>query len=221
MARRLHQRCERESTDSENDDKPIRNPYVVLREEFDDWAILFDPDTGRGFGLSPTGVSLWELIDGEHTLRALLQKIRHAARNVPEEAPDQIREFVDDLVAQGLAAVEHTMSGPAQRSFFLAEEPTEVKPFPYEPPKLIDLSGKQAAYGATCGPGSHATGTCGAGVSPTTNCSGGTSASSGSCSVTGSSANGNCSVNGSYAAGSCLSNGLTANMACTATGSGH
>ena len=41
------------------DDKPIANPYVSLREEFDDWAVLFNPDTGRGYGLSPTGVYLW------------------------------------------------------------------------------------------------------------------------------------------------------------------
>jgi len=26
-------------------DKPIANPIVLLREEFDDWAILFNPDT--------------------------------------------------------------------------------------------------------------------------------------------------------------------------------
>jgi hypothetical protein len=26
-------------------DKPIANPVVVLREKFDDWAILFNPDT--------------------------------------------------------------------------------------------------------------------------------------------------------------------------------
>jgi hypothetical protein len=31
-----------------NGDKPIANPYVMLREEFDDWAVLFNPDTGRG-----------------------------------------------------------------------------------------------------------------------------------------------------------------------------
>ena len=45
-------------------DKPIANPLVVLREEFDDWAILFDPDTGNAFGLNPTGVYLWKLLDG-------------------------------------------------------------------------------------------------------------------------------------------------------------
>jgi hypothetical protein len=37
-----------------NGDKPLANPFVVLREEFDSWAILFDLDRGHGLGLSPT-----------------------------------------------------------------------------------------------------------------------------------------------------------------------
>jgi SynChlorMet cassette protein ScmD len=69
-----------------NGEKPIANPVVVLREEFDDWAVLFDPDSGNAFGLSPTGVYLWKLVDGRHTLDALLDKIRGHADNVPEEA---------------------------------------------------------------------------------------------------------------------------------------
>ncbi len=59
-----------------NSEKPIANPSVVLREEFDDWAVLFDPDTGRGFGLNPTGVYLWKLLDGGHPTDALPKKIR-------------------------------------------------------------------------------------------------------------------------------------------------
>ena len=58
-----------------NDEKPLADPYVVLREEFDDWAILFNCDTGRGFGLSPTGVYVWKLLDGEHTTDDLLKEI--------------------------------------------------------------------------------------------------------------------------------------------------
>ena len=38
--------------------KPIANPLAVLREEFDNWAILFDPATGNAFGLNPVGVLL-------------------------------------------------------------------------------------------------------------------------------------------------------------------
>ena len=28
-----------------SNDKPIANPIIVFREEFDDWALLFNPDT--------------------------------------------------------------------------------------------------------------------------------------------------------------------------------
>jgi len=37
-------------------DKLNANPGVVLREEFDDWAVLFDPDTGESFAVDPVGV---------------------------------------------------------------------------------------------------------------------------------------------------------------------
>ena len=47
-----------------HNNKPVANPLVVLREEFDDWAVLFDPDTGNAFGLSPVGVFVWKLLDG-------------------------------------------------------------------------------------------------------------------------------------------------------------
>jgi SynChlorMet cassette protein ScmD len=66
-----------------DNERPIANPYVVLREEFDDWAILFNPDTGRGFGLSPTGVYLWKLLDGEHPIDDLFEEIRGHSENVP------------------------------------------------------------------------------------------------------------------------------------------
>ena len=34
--------------------RPIANPSVVLREEFDDWAVLFDSDSGNSLALDPT-----------------------------------------------------------------------------------------------------------------------------------------------------------------------
>ena len=87
-------------------DKPIANPLVVLREEFDDWAILFDPDTGNAFGLNPTGVYLWKLLDGKHSIDEMLQSLRQEAEEVPEEAGDHLREFIADLTKRGLAGHE-------------------------------------------------------------------------------------------------------------------
>ena len=46
-------------------DKPIANPIVVLREEFDDWAVLFNPDTADALGINPVGVAVWKRMDGQ------------------------------------------------------------------------------------------------------------------------------------------------------------
>ena len=60
----------------ESNQKPIANPLIVLREEFEDWAILFNPDKGTAFGLNPTGVYIWKFLDGEHSLDDLFQHLR-------------------------------------------------------------------------------------------------------------------------------------------------
>lgn len=88
------------------DDRPRANPLVVLREEFDDWAILFDPDTGDAFGLSPTGVYLWKLLDGQHSIDDMLEALRRDAEDVPAEAGGHVGEFLADLTKRGLAGYE-------------------------------------------------------------------------------------------------------------------
>jgi SynChlorMet cassette protein ScmD len=138
-----------------DNEAPIANPYVMLREEFDDWAVLFDPDTGHGFGLSPTGVHLWKLLDGEHAIDDLFEEIQGHSENVPDDAKEYIRVFVDALVAEGLAGCGDTRSYRDKSSHALLAALNEVKPFTYEPPKLINLNSRQAAQGA-CSGGSQA-----------------------------------------------------------------
>ncbi len=86
--------------------KPIANPLIVLREEFDDWAILFDPDTGNAFGLNPTGVFIWKLFDGKHDADEIAARLREEADEVPEDAPGHIRQFIASLEQQGLVGYE-------------------------------------------------------------------------------------------------------------------
>ena len=84
----------------------------MLREEFDDWAVLFDPDTVHGFGLSPTGVHLWKLLDGEHDLDAILEEIRHGTEGVPEEAGDHVMAFIDALIQTRLMLIRLRRAEP-------------------------------------------------------------------------------------------------------------
>jgi len=89
-----------------DNDKPVANPLVMLREEFDDWAILFDPDSGNSFGLKPIGVFIWKRLDGWHTIEDILKELRENCENIPGKAEDHLKDFVQNLVEQGLAGYE-------------------------------------------------------------------------------------------------------------------
>ncbi len=84
-----------------NVDKPTVNPVVVLREEFDDWAVLFNPDTSAAVGINPAGVEVWKLLDGNHDLPAIVAGIRESFEGVPESVTDDIGAFVADLGTRG------------------------------------------------------------------------------------------------------------------------
>ena len=83
--------------------KPIANPLIVLREEFDDWAILFDPDTGDGFGLNPVSVFIWKHLDGNHTTQDILSELLDTCEDVPENAEQEIKDFIEELLKKGYA----------------------------------------------------------------------------------------------------------------------
>jgi SynChlorMet cassette protein ScmD len=87
-------------------DRPMANPTIVLREEFDDWAVLFDPDTGDAFGLNPVSVFIWKRLDGNRTLTEILDDVKNECDDVADNAEDQILQFVDQLVAKGLAGFQ-------------------------------------------------------------------------------------------------------------------
>lgn len=82
-------------------DKPVANPDVVLREEFDDWAILFNPDTAAAVGTNPVGVAVWKRLDGKRTLGDIVAEISNRFEAVPAGAPEEISAFVSTLAEQG------------------------------------------------------------------------------------------------------------------------
>jgi len=90
--------------------RPLINPVVVLREEFDDWAVLFNPDTAEALGINPVGIAVWKLMDGRQTVEQIASKIQEQFSQVPGTAPDEIGRFVADLEKRGYIGYE---SGPA------------------------------------------------------------------------------------------------------------
>lgn len=81
----------------------MANPVVVLREEFDDWAVLFNPDSGSAVGVNPTGVAVWKRLDGKHTLEEIVAEIALEFSNTPENVLADIECFTQELLAGGFA----------------------------------------------------------------------------------------------------------------------
>ncbi len=86
--------------------RPVANPLLVLREEFDDWAILFDPDTGEGHGLNPVAVYVYKRLDGRHSLQEILSALRSECEDVPVEAEKDVCEFIGELAQKGYVGYE-------------------------------------------------------------------------------------------------------------------
>ncbi|MGB2896837.1 MAG: SynChlorMet cassette protein ScmD [Anaerolineales bacterium] len=89
---------------------PIPNPIVVLREEFDDWAILFNPDTAAAVGINPVGVAVWKLLDGVLTVEQIVAQIGEQFEGVPESAPDELMTFFAELEEGGFVGYEVELS---------------------------------------------------------------------------------------------------------------
>lgn len=87
-------------------DKPIANPMAVLREEFDDWAVLFNPETADAVGINPVGVAVWRLMDGQHSMSEIVASVGQQFANVPGCASEEIQSFIGNLAEQGFVGYE-------------------------------------------------------------------------------------------------------------------
>ena len=73
-----------------------KNPSVVLREEFDDWGVLFDTEKGEGFCINPMGIFIWKQLDGTKNTSDLTKEITENFSDVPKD----LNEHVKDLITQ-------------------------------------------------------------------------------------------------------------------------
>jgi len=86
---------------------PVANPMIVFREEYDDWAILFDPDSSETYGLNPTSAFVWKMLNGKNSKSNILDALKEACEGgIPEDAPKHLDEFLADLEKHGLSGYE-------------------------------------------------------------------------------------------------------------------
>jgi SynChlorMet cassette protein ScmD len=85
--------------------KPLRNPDIVFREEFDEWGVLFDPETGNAVALDPVAVFYWKKLDGKMSRDELVNALKEECDDVPGDAPAHLDEFIKQLEEAGFVSV--------------------------------------------------------------------------------------------------------------------
>lgn len=87
-------------------DIPIANPMIVLREEFDKWAFLFNPETTRIVVINPVGVAVWKAMNGMNRREDIISELKEHFADVPDKAADEVDAFISDLEKQGFVGFE-------------------------------------------------------------------------------------------------------------------
>ena len=82
-----------------------KNPQVAYRElTGEGGAVLLHLETGAYHGLNPTGILIWDLIDGERALPALVAAVREQFDDSPEDLDAEVERFLSDLRKRDLIA---------------------------------------------------------------------------------------------------------------------
>ena len=76
-------------------------PNVVLREEADEWGILFDPDTGASVALNPIAVTMFKAMQKSQSVDKVEKAVRDEFDEVPETLKDDIADLVEALAKDG------------------------------------------------------------------------------------------------------------------------
>lgn len=77
----------------------VVNPDVVLREEDDDGALLFNPDTNDVKVINQTGLCIWNACNKASNLAEIIKAVKTDFDQVPDEKIEsETKAFVDALI---------------------------------------------------------------------------------------------------------------------------
>lgn len=67
-------------------------------------GVLLHMDSGLYYGVNPSGVLIWEMIDGQRTLPQIAEEFRARVDGAPADLEQQIACFLDGLRERNLIA---------------------------------------------------------------------------------------------------------------------
>ena len=81
------------------------NPEVVLREESDEWALLFDLTTGQVVGVNPVGAFIWKHLVENTPLDEISSKLKTEFVDAPDTIENELTAFLNKLIERGFIGI--------------------------------------------------------------------------------------------------------------------
>jgi len=78
-------------------DRLVPSPEVILRDDFEDAAVLFHPHTAEALCISAVGVAIWRALDGRHTLAQVAAAVATECDAPPDTVLEDTLAFVERL----------------------------------------------------------------------------------------------------------------------------
>lgn len=68
-------------------------PEIVFRDDFQDDALLFDPETDKAYRLNRTGVLVWQALESGATVEEVIERVRAKTSEHPSTLDADVRAF--------------------------------------------------------------------------------------------------------------------------------
>lgn len=75
----------------------VQNPDIVLREEEENAALLFEPNTGAIHILNGTALAVWSRLDGSQAVSQILAELSEIY-DMDSDAADDVRHLLANLL---------------------------------------------------------------------------------------------------------------------------
>jgi hypothetical protein len=87
--------------------KVRQNDQVVARELSPaEGGVLLHLESAQYHGVNPVGLLIWELLDGQRTVREVIDAVRDRVQNPPPQLEDEVMQFLTDVQERNLVVVE-------------------------------------------------------------------------------------------------------------------
>ena len=80
----------------------IVNPAVIIRDDFEDFGIIYNPETDKSYSINQTGVEILKHIQSQTPIPEIADKLRENFSEVPDDISGRVDMFIKTLIDKGL-----------------------------------------------------------------------------------------------------------------------